>query len=145
MKAMKKFICLFLIGCGTTVSLKAQSIIGSWQLLRQTDCMEEKLSASNDSTQQLIDEMKSMGGASQQVVTFREKMAGEESTRILSHKKASNSKSFLYKFDGESLLILDKKSHILTDNYLVDKFSSDSLVISNAARPCETKIFLKIK
>jgi hypothetical protein len=142
---MKIFICLFLVGI--SISSQAQSIIGSWQLVKESSCMEESMmTATNDSTQRLVDDMKSMGHhASAQVVTFKEKLAGEESTRILNHKKSANSKGFLYKFDGESLLILDKKSHTITDNYMVDKFSSDSLIVSNSTRPCETKIFRRIK
>jgi hypothetical protein len=141
---MRKFICLFLIGTGASLAAHAQSIIGDWQLLRESTCMDDKIVATNADNQQMIDEMKSMAGPTRQVVSFREKMTGEENTRILSRKKATNNKSFLYKFDGESLLILDKKSHTLTDNYIVDKFSADSLIISNSARPCEVKIFLRI-
>jgi hypothetical protein len=141
---MKTFICLFLIGF--SISSQAQSIIGSWQLVKESSCLEETMTAANDSAQGLVQEMKSMAhNPAAQVVTFKEKLAGEETTRILNHKKAANSKSFLYKFDGETLLILDKKSHTITDNYMVDKFSTDSLIIANSARPCETKIFLRIK
>jgi hypothetical protein len=42
------------------------------------------------------------------------------------------------------LLILDKKSQTISESYLVDKFTADSLIVSNASRPCDTKIFLKI-
>jgi hypothetical protein len=128
-----------------TFSASAQSIIGRWQLVKQSDCMESNLTATNDSAQRLVDDMKSMSSPTPQIVTFKEKSAGEESTRILSKKKTTNSKAFLYKFDGESLMVLDKKSQTITDNYLVEKFSTDSLIISNVSRPCETKIFLKLK
>jgi hypothetical protein len=128
-----------------TFSVSAQSIIGRWQLVKQSDCMESNITAANDSEQRLVDDMKSMSVPTPQIVTFKEKLTGEESTRILNKKKTANSKSFLYKFNGESLMILDKKSHTITDNYLVDKFSTDSLIISNVSRPCETKIFLKLK
>lgn len=141
---MKSLTCIVIL-CGFSFFLKAQSIVGNWQLIRQTNCISEKIPASNDGAQELLDEMKGMSGATPQVVKFKEKLSGEESTRILTSKKAANSKTFLYKFDGENLLILDKKSQTITDNYLVDKCSSDSLIISNAARPCETKIFMRIK
>jgi hypothetical protein len=141
---MKTFICLFLV-CACTLCLQAQSIIGDWQLTKQSDCMEEKMTAVSDSTQQMIDEMKSMTPPTPQIVSFKEKLSGEESTRILNRKKAVHNKSFSYKFDGERLLILDKKSHTLTDSYTVEKFSADSLIISNSSRPCETRIFLRVK
>jgi hypothetical protein len=140
-----KSITFIVLICGFSIHSGAQSIVGSWQLVKQSNCVEENMTAANDSAQQLIDEMKNMSSATAQVVTFKEKMTGEESTRILTKKKSANTRNFLYKFDGETLMILDKKSQTITDNFMVDKFSTDSLIISNASRPCETKIFLKIK
>ena len=125
--------------------VRAQSIVGSWQLVKQSNCMEENMTAANDTAQRMIEDMKEMGSPSAQVVVFKEKMAGEESTRILTKKKTSNNKNFLYRFDGETLMILDKKSQTITNSYMVDKFSADSLIISNASRPCETRIFLRLK
>ncbi len=107
--------------------------------------MEENLTATNETTRDMVEEMKSMAPATPQVVTFKEKLQAEESTRILNKKRSGNNKSFLYKFDGERLLILDKRSQTITSNYFVDKFSGDSLIISNSSRPCETKIFLRLK
>lgn len=141
---MKSLIGTLLI-LSISTALSAQSIVGRWQLVKQTNCIEENVTADNADTQALVDEMKSMSSATPQVVTFKEKMSGEESTRILTKRKASNTKNFLYKFDGESLMILDKKTQTITDNFLVDKFSSDSLIVSAASRPCETKVFLRVK
>ncbi|MBT1700731.1 hypothetical protein KK083_27825 [Fulvivirgaceae bacterium PWU4] len=125
--------------------VRAQSIVGSWQLVKQSNCMEENMTAANDTAQRMIEDMKEMGSPSAQVVVFKEKMAGEESTRILTKKKTSNNKNFLYRFDGETLMILDKKSQTISNSYMVDKFSADSLIISNSSRPCETRIFLRLK
>lgn len=125
--------------------VRAQSIVGSWQLVKQSNCMEENMTAANDTAQRMLEDMKEMGSPSAQVVVFKEKMAGEESTRILTKKKTSNNKNFLYRFDGETLMILDKKSQTISNSYMVDKFSADSLIISNSSRPCETRIFLRLK
>lgn len=141
-----KSIISVILGCLLAASVSAQSIVGSWQLVKQSNCVEENMTADDDdSAQQLIDDMKNMSASTPQVVTFKEKMSGEESTRILTKKKVANNRNFLYKFDGEMLLILDKKSQTITDNFMVDKFSADSLIVSNVSRPCETKIFLRIK
>lgn len=141
---MKSLICIILL-CGLINISKAQAIVGKWQLIKQSNCMEEKITSSGDDEQGLVDEMNGMSSATPQIVTFKEKLSGEESTRILNRRKSSKNKSFLYKFNGETLLILDKKSQTITANYLVDKFTVDSLIISNASRPCETKIFLRLK
>lgn len=141
---MKSFFSIILL-CGLITVSKAQSVVGKWQLIKQSNCMEEKISPSSVEEEDLADEMSGMSSATPQIVTFKEKLSGEESTRILNRKKSSKNKSFLYKFTGETLLILDKKSQTITANYLIDKFTADSLIISNASRPCETKIFLRLK
>ena len=141
---MKTILCI-LLGFGFSVTLRAQSIVGSWQLIKETSCLEEKMSADSDSASSLLEDMKSMSSPYPQVVTFKEKMTGEESTRILTRKRSDNKKSFLYKFDGEMLLILDKKSQTITENFTVEKFTTDSLIISSASRPCEIRVFSRIK
>lgn len=139
MKVILSTIFVFALVTGN-----AQSIIGNWQLVKESSCLEENITVA-DSTQQLIDDMKSRSAATPMIVSFKEKSMGEESMRIISKRKSGYSKNFMYKFDGEVLMILDKKSHTITDNYLVEKFTADSLIVSNAQRPCETKIFLKVK
>ena len=141
---MKTVICV-LLGFGISIALRAQSIVGSWQLVKETNCMEEQMSTDNDSASNMLEDMKSMSSPSAQVVTFKEKMTGEESTRVLTRKRSDNRKSFLYKFDGEMLLILDKKSQTITENFTVEKFTTDSLIISSSSRPCEIRVFSRIK
>jgi hypothetical protein len=125
--------------------LQAQDIRGSWQLVKETSCLEKEMGPENDSIQAIADVMKSMTPVTPEVIRFKEKSQGEQSTRILNKKKTTNNKNFLYKFTGESLLILDKKSQTLTDTYTVDRLDQDSLILSNSSRACETKVFIKIK
>jgi hypothetical protein len=131
----------------SSLSLHAQqSILGTWQLVKETTCIENELKPEKDeSMENLVSDMKSRTAPSPRVVQFKEKLIGEESTRILNKKKSANGKNFLYKYTDETLLILDKKSQTITDSYSVDKISQDSLILSSASRPCETRIFLKIK
>lgn len=136
------FILIILV---SATALHGQSIIGNWQLVKEGNCVEENMATDSDSVRNLVNEMKSMSSPFPQVVRFKEKQVGEETTRILNRKRGTNNKSFLYRFDGELLMILDKKSRTITDNFMVDKFSADSLIVSNVSRPCETKIFLRIK
>ncbi len=139
---MKTLLTLFLTVLAT--ALLGQNLVGEWQLVKQSTCMEENMKPLADSTQRLVNDMKSRGSATASTITFKDNMAGEESTRILNSRKSGYNKNFLYKFDGEMLMILDKRSRTITDNYIVEKFSADSLILANASRPCETRIFLKI-
>ena len=121
-------------------SAQTGNIVGSWQLVKQSTCVEEAANDSDATVQQATQ----TGSSSGQVVTFKDNASGEESTPVLNTARASNPKKFYYKFNGDMLLILDKKSQTISDSYLVDKFTADSLIISNASRPCETRIFRKI-
>lgn len=123
----------------------SQSIIGRWQLVKQSSCVEDEVGEVDDETQALIDDMKGMSGAAPQVLELRENRTGQESTRIISKKKSYNSKSFLYRFDDSGLYFLDKKSRTIIEGYTVERLESDSLIISNATKVCETKVFVRIK
>jgi hypothetical protein len=94
----------------------------------------------------MVDDMKSRGSAgSTYVVQFKDNRSGEESTQILFKRTDSGSKSFLYKFDGSTLYILDKRSQTISETYAVEKLEGDSLILSNSTRACDTKVFVRIK
>jgi hypothetical protein len=141
------FPIIILITIMTSGHVSGQTVLGKWQLLKETTCMENELGGGQepDSVNEMFDEMKSMSGPAAQVVSFKEKNSGEESTRILNHKKYGNNKNFLYRFDGETLMILDKKSQTISEIFHVDKLDQETMILSNQSRPCETKIFVKIK
>lgn len=122
-----------------TASAQTGNIVGSWQLVKQSTCLEQ--TANGDAGAQ--EEIRSTT-ASGQMVTFKDNASGEESSPLLNSAKTSNPKKFFYKFSGDMLLILDKKSQTISDSYMVDKFEADSLIISNVSRPCQTLIFVKI-
>lgn len=141
---MKKLILLLAL-TGYTLSGQAQSIVGRWQLVKQSSCVDDEV-AGDDDAQALIDDMKSMSGAAPQILEFRDNNTGQESTKIISKKKSYNSKSFLYRYSSDdALYFLDKKSKTIIEGYLVEKLEGDSLIISNASRVCETKIFVRVK
>jgi len=124
---------------------QAQSIIGKWQLVRQSTCLEENMPSGDEEEENLVSDMKSMGGKTPQLLQFKEGQNGEESTKILNSRKHANAWHFLYKVNDTSLYILDKKSHIIIDSYTIETLQSDSLILSNVARPCETKVFIRVK
>ena len=87
------------------------SIVGRWQLVNQSTCIDDELSVEeDDEMQDLVDDMKSRSDKTPQVIEFRDNNTGKESTKIISKKKAYNAHSFLYRLDGAGLYFLDKKS-----------------------------------
>lgn len=121
-----------------------QSLIGKWQLTKQTSCIESEIESS-DEEEDLVDDMKSRNSANAQVIHFKDARSGEENTRVLSRRKDANRQAFLYKFDGTNLHILDKRSHTISESYIVEKLDGESLILSNASRACDTKVFVRIK
>lgn len=141
--AMKTLITMFLIVCASSFC-RSQSIVGRWQLVKQSSCVEDQLGEEDSEIQALVEDMKGMSGASPQILEFKENNTGHESTKIISKKKSYNSKSFLYRYDKDGLYFLDKKSRTIIEGYTVEKLESDSLIITNSSRVCETKVFVRV-
>lgn len=123
----------------------SQSLVGSWQLVNESTCVDDDLEPLNEDTEEVLNDMKSMSKPSTQVLILKDNNSGEESTRIISKKKSYNSKSFLYRHNSNSLYFLDKRSKTIIEGFNIEKISTDSLIISNATRACETKVFVRIK
>ena len=138
------FLTGFMVSVAFPLAAQTANIIGNWQLLKKSNCLEETMQEQTDSQERLREEMQSRSSASPSIVSFRSNSSGEESTRILNSRKVANPKKFYYKFNGEMLLILDKRSQTISDSYLVEKLTADSLILANSARPCEMRIFVKI-
>lgn len=140
-----KAILIALALTSSAVYAGAQSLVGKWQLMKQTTCIESDLEA-EEAEEDLVEEMKSRSSAgSTRVIQFKDNRSGEESTQILSKRKDYGRQAFLYKFDGDNLYILDKRSQTISESYVVEKFRGDSLIISNSTRACDTKIFVRIR
>ena len=141
---MKTFIFAMVLSSFTLIG-QAQSIVGRWQLIKQSNCVDSELGEDEASVAEMVEDMKGLSGAEPQILEFKDNNTGEESTKIISKKKSYNSKSFLYRFNEETLYFLDKKSKTIIEGFTVEKMDGDSLIISNATRVCETKIFVRIK
>lgn len=131
----------------TSANGQPSKIIGSWQLVKQGNCMDEPATqeGQKESLEKLRKQTQSRTPATVQVVQFKKNLSGSESSRMLNMARNANPKKFYYKFNGNLLLILDKKSQTISDSYTIEKFTADSLIVSHAARPCETRIFVKIR
>lgn len=131
----------------TSVSVMGQNIIGKWQLMKKSDCMTEKVDNPNQSEDmdELMSDFNSMKSRTPEVIEFKQKMKCEQSTTILGKRKNVNEKNFLYKFDGKTLHLLDKKSRTIVASYNVEDFTDSKLILADANRPCEVRVFERIK
>jgi hypothetical protein len=142
---MKTIIFMMALSSGIMIC-QAQSIVGRWQLLKQSNCVESELDEEDDATvKEMVEDMEGLSGAEPQIIEFKDNSTGSESTKIINKNKSYNSKAFLYRYNEGSLYILDKKSRTIIDGFTVEKLDNDSLIISNISRVCETKIFVRLK
>ena len=141
---MKALIFMMVLSSGSLLC-QGQSIVGRWQLVKQSNCVESELDEDGEEVEELVQDMKGMSGPEPQVIQFKDNNTGEENTKIINKRKSYNSKSFLYRYSEGSLYILDKKSRTIIDGFTVEKLEKDSLIISNVARACDTKVFVRLK
>ena len=59
---MKTFIFLMVFG-SVSLICQAQSIVGRWQLIKQSNCVESELGEEEASTQEMVEDMKGLSGA----------------------------------------------------------------------------------
>ena len=123
---MKTFIFVMVLGFSTLI-VQAQSIVGRWQLVKQSNCVESELGEEEAGVKEMTEDMKGLSGAEPQIIEFKENNTGEENTKIISQKKSYNSKSFLYRLNEGTLYFLDKKSKTIIDGFTVEKMDQDSL------------------
>ncbi len=117
---MKTIVAILLLIPAFSFS-QSVSIVGRWQLVNQSSCVEDEIGAEDDDMQDLVEDMKSRSSRTPQVIEFRDNNSGKESTKIISKKKSYNSNSFLYRFDGRGLYFLDKKSRMIIEGFTVEK------------------------
>lgn len=146
MKTLRYFLMISLLITGTEKTFaQAISLVGSWQLVKQSTCVDDDLEPLSEETEEVLQDMKAMSKPMTSVLMLKDNNTAEESTKIISRRKSYNSKSFLYRYNSKSLYFLDKRSKTIIEGYTVEKISADSLIITNSSRVCETKIFVRIK
>lgn len=139
------FIAILTLLSTIFVQTKAQSLVGTWQLVRHTTCLEDEIGDEDEATSDLLDDIRSRESGTPSVIEFKSDNSGEESIRLLASKKSNKRNNFLYRYNEGKLYFLDKKSRLLVGSYDVDRLSADSLVFSDASRACETRIFVRLE
>jgi len=139
------FIAILTLLSTIFVQTRAQSLVGTWQLVRHTTCLEDEIGDEDEATSDLLDDIRSRESGTPSVIEFKSDNSGEESIRLLASKKPNKRNNFLYRYNEGKLYFLDKKSRLLVGSYDVDRLSADSLVFSDASRACETRIFVRVE
>jgi hypothetical protein len=123
---------------------KGQSLAGSWQLTESKNCVEQLLEES-DTEAELSKDFGSSSHSVARIMTFTEKGKGEESIVSKGKKKKEEKTEFRYKMQDNQLLLMDKKSGIITERFVIEEFNETTLRIHRANRDCEVQVFTRIK
>ena len=142
---MKYFFSIILLSAFAQVH--SQSLIGTWQQIETKTCFQSQLPDSQTATEKEL--VKDMGESSKtsvaNVIRFKNKGSGEEGIFSKGERKGSRLDAFQYKVNGTDLILLDKKSGIMTQHFIIDELTGSSLRIHDAVKDCETRTFSRIK
>jgi hypothetical protein len=140
---MKLVFAAALAFCFGHIAL-SQSLVGTWQLVDEKTCFQSEM---KESATEL--ELKEGMGASRQavakIITFTKKGTYEEGIFSQGKKKGSNINKYNYHLTGQELQLLDKKSGMATQRFIIDELSASSLRFHNALKDCEVKTFIRVE
>ena len=124
--------------------VKAQSIVGTWQQVEEKTCLQSQFEQT-ETEKELLQGFGSSQNAVAKLIKFGSKGSGEEGIFSSGKKKGSGMTNFNYQMNGKELLLLDKKSGIMTQRFIIDELSTSTLKIHNATKDCEARSFSKVK
>lgn len=123
----------------------SQGLIGTWQLTEEKTCFTASFEKSD--TEKELEE--SMGKGSKtavaKIIKFDKKGTGEEGIFSKGKKKGTGLSSFKYSVKDKELQLLDAKSGIITQRFVIDEVTESSLKVHDAVKDCEVKIFSRVK
>lgn len=140
---MKGMIGIVLI-CTATVGY-GQGLIGTWQLTEEKTCFTASFEKSD--TEKELEQSMSKGSqtAVAKIIKFEKKGTGEEGIFSKGKKKGASLTSFKYSVKDKELQLLDSKSGIITQRFIIDEVSETTLKIHDAMKDCEVKVFSRVK
>lgn len=129
---------------GLVTGARAQSLVGTWQVVDEKSCFEAQFQES-DTEKELTKDMHSTKNAVARVIVFKKNGSGEEGIFSAGMKKSGDKKAFTYRVAGKDLMLLDKKSGIMTQQLVIDELTATTLRFHLSGKDCETKTLTKIK
>jgi hypothetical protein len=140
---MKLFLASAIAFCFSHLS-PGQSLVGTWQLIDEKTCFQSQMKES-DTELELKDGMGASRHSVAKMITFSKKGTYEEGIFSQGKKKGSDMKKFDYRVTGQELQLLDKKSGMATQRYIIDELSASTLRFHNSLKDCEVKTFTRLE
>jgi hypothetical protein len=146
---MKTLVSITLIALA--IGAQAQSIVGKWQLSEQKTCFQASVASESEKKESDTEKelSSSMGSTSStavaRIMTLEDDGKGEEGIFSAGKKKASSKTPFRYQVADDGFYILDKKSGLITQRWIIDELTETSLKMHDAAKECEIKTYIRAK
>jgi hypothetical protein len=140
MKALLTYI--FLVGL--MAHSGAQTLTGTWQVVKETDCLGIDLGEFSDTEEELLEEMSSLSGEKPKTIRFDGNGAGEENWRTRGKRRPSSKEKFLYRYNDGTLYFLDKRSRLITGTFIIEEHTATSLILFNKDRNCERAELVRV-
>ena len=140
---MKYYFVIILIVA--FAEMQAQSLVGTWQQMENKTCLESQFPESQTEKELLPDMSSSSQTSVAKLISFDAKSRGEEGIFSKGKKKGSSKNAFQYKVNGNELLLLDKKSGIMTQHFVIDELSESTLKIHDFEKDCESRAFSRVR
>jgi len=122
-----------------------QTLPGTWQVVKQSNCIGNEFGEPSETEEALLESMSSLSGYTPKTFLFNADGSGEENWRSRGKKKSASKEKFLYRYTDEALYLLDKKSRLITDTFLVEELTATSLKMFNKDRSCERLELVRVK
>ncbi len=117
---------------------------GTLQLTEEKTCFQSEMKES-DTEKELKDAMGASRSAIGKVLVFDSKDGVQESIKSQGKKKGTNVTNYKYQLAGNELQFVDKKSGLITQRYIIDELTFETMRLRNAQRECETKTYVRAK
>ena len=141
---MKTRTVLFVSLMVAVIAVKAQSIVGTWQVVEEKTCFEAQMTES-ETEKELRKDMGASRTGVARVITFKKNGTGEEGIFSAGIKKAEDKTPFKFRQTGTDLQLLDKKSGMMTRQLVIDELTATRLRFHLTGKECETKTLSRIK
>jgi hypothetical protein len=123
---------------------QGQSLVGIWQLIDEETCFQSGMEES-DTEVELKDGMGASRHSVVRTMSFNKKGTGEEGIFTQGKKRGSDINKFDYRIADQELQLLDKKSGVATQRFIIDELSTTTLRLHNALKECEVRTFTRIE
>lgn len=122
-----------------------QSLVGKWQVINQTNCLEKELPNSTGSDDTFLKEFSTQSGLSPVMMHFGKDGSVKRIIKIIGEKKPAETQEYKFSVDGTTIHLSDKKSKTILRIYTIETLTNDSLVYVVLGRECEKTTLVRMK